>query len=79
MLKKMVINMSPAKIVDTIAVILESMELGVELTGSELWNWRAEVGNRELMQPEPDLELGSEGHSGKWNRLMRGGSQQNRR
>ena len=40
---------------------LESIELGAELTGSELWNRRAEVENRELTQPEPDWELRSTG------------------
>ena len=41
--------------------ILESKELGAELLGSELWNRRVEVGSPELTQPEPDLELDSEG------------------
>ena len=39
----------------------ESMELEVELTGSKFWNRRSELENKNLMQSEPDLELGSEG------------------
>ena len=32
-------------------------EFRVELTGSELWNRKAEMGYLELIQLEPDLEL----------------------